>query len=52
MHLAETRRHVPIDGPDLVPGSVLADFLEVHAAALEDALVLAGKRGRDKAARL
>ena len=38
-------RDIPVDGPDLVAGRVGSDLLEVHAPALEDALVLAGKRG-------
>ncbi len=32
---------VPIDGADFVAGLIFADFLEVHALALEDAVILA-----------
>ena len=44
------RGHVPVDGADLVAGQVLAHLLEVHAAALEDRVVLAGHGLFDQAA--
>ncbi len=42
---------VPVDEPDFVAGAVFADFVEVHAAALEDGVVFARERVRDEAAR-
>ena len=49
---AELGRHIPIDRPHLVARLVLAHFLEIHAASLEDAPILSGKRRRHEAARL
>ena len=52
VHLAEPRRHVPVDRAHLVARRVFAHLLEVHPAALEDAPVLPRKRRRDQPARL
>ena len=44
-------RDVPVDQPDFVAGTVFADLVEVHAAALEDGVVFARERFGDEAAR-
>ena len=41
---------VPVDEADFVAGGVFADFIEVHAAALEDGVVFAGEGVGDEAA--
>ena len=41
--LSDPRRHVPIDGANLVAGLVRAHFAEGHAASLEDRVVPAGE---------
>jgi hypothetical protein len=38
------RGHVPIDGPDFVPGLIFPNLFEVHPLPFEDAMVLAGER--------
>ncbi len=45
---SEPRRYVPIDRADLVAGLILADLLEVHPAALEDAVVIARENSLDE----
>jgi hypothetical protein len=45
---AEPGGDVPVDGADLVTGHVRADFLELDAPALEDALGLAGEQVLDE----
>ena len=41
---ASPRSHVPVDRAHFVAGHVFAHGVEVHAAALEDAVVLTGER--------
>ena len=41
---AGSRGHVPVDGAHFVAGHVFAHGVEVHPAAFEDAVVLAGQR--------
>ena len=38
------RRHVPINGTDFVSRLILANLVEIHPLALEDAVILAGQR--------
>ena len=45
---ASPRSHVPVDRAHFVAGHVFAHGIEVHAAAFEDAVVLAGERVGDE----
>ena len=45
--MAHAGGDVPVDGADVVAGLVLADLLEGHAAALEDAVILAAEQVLD-----
>ena len=49
--MAAAGSDVPVDGPHLVAGDVFAHLVEIHAPALEDRVILAGKRVIDQAAR-
>ena len=46
--LPHAGRHVPVDRAHVVAGDVFPDLGELHAAALEHAVVLAGKRAVDQ----
>jgi hypothetical protein len=42
---------VPVDQANFVAGGVLANFVEIHAAALKHGMIFAGQRVGDEAAR-
>src|SRR5437016_5570131 len=42
--MVHPRRDIPINRSHLIARLILADLVEVHALALEDAVVLAGER--------
>ena len=43
--VAHARGHIPIDRADFIAGLILAHFVEVHPAPLEDAVVIARENG-------
>ena len=49
--LPGARRNIPVNGTDLVSGRVGANLFEVHAASLEDTLVLTREGGLHQSAR-
>ncbi len=51
VRVAGARRHVPVDGADVVADHVFAHFGELHAAAFEDRVILAGEHVVHDAAR-
>src|SRR5206468_2044173 len=50
--VAHPRRNIPVDGANLVAGLIFPDVLKIHAAAFEDAMVVAGECSLDQAAGL
>ena len=49
--MAHARRHIPVDGAEIVAMLVFADLRELDALAAEDGTVLAGEEGVDQVPR-
>src|SRR5439155_24959692 len=49
--VSKSRGHVPIDCPNFVARLIFAHIFEIHPAALEDAMVIAGEDGLDQTLR-
>ena len=49
MRVARAGGHIPVDGPRVITGLVLADLIEGHPPSLKDGMVVSGHLLTDKA---